>query len=187
VKTQTTLHIAPGPNNPVGAVWIDLADGYGIHGTPEPRNVGKTVSHGCIRLTNWDALALAKMVKQRDGGGFRGVRPGCRRHFLLDGKVARACSTLTIEPRSNRRCRRHLSGRHCPARITASTSLTDAMRTPRIGSELKLSRSKMAFASTATKAFEVTMAGRGPHGNLLAIRSSGSRCRFEHTTISPGA
>ncbi|MFL6593218.1 MAG: L,D-transpeptidase family protein [Luteimonas sp.] len=55
--------IAPGPNNPVGVVWIDLSkDHYGIHGTPEPSKVGKTASHGCIRLTNWDAQALAGAV-----------------------------------------------------------------------------------------------------------------------------
>lgn len=52
------------PNNPVGLVWIALsADSYGIHGTPDPGNVSKTASHGCVRLTNWDALALAKHVK----------------------------------------------------------------------------------------------------------------------------
>ncbi|HKO87339.1 MAG TPA: L,D-transpeptidase [Burkholderiales bacterium] len=55
--------IPSGPNNPVGAVWIDLSkDHYGIHGTPEPSKVGKTESHGCIRMTNWDALALAELV-----------------------------------------------------------------------------------------------------------------------------
>jgi lipoprotein-anchoring transpeptidase ErfK/SrfK len=55
--------IAPGPNNPVGVVWIDLSrEHYGIHGTPEPSTIGKTQSHGCIRLTNWDALELADMV-----------------------------------------------------------------------------------------------------------------------------
>jgi lipoprotein-anchoring transpeptidase ErfK/SrfK len=47
----------------VGLVWIDLtAPSYGIHGTPEPDKIGKTESHGCIRLTNWDALDLAGMV-----------------------------------------------------------------------------------------------------------------------------
>ncbi|HET6603757.1 MAG TPA: L,D-transpeptidase [Xanthomonadaceae bacterium] len=52
--------IAPGPNNPVGVVWIDLSKPhYGIHGTPEPRTIGKTSSHGCIRLTNWDAAEAA--------------------------------------------------------------------------------------------------------------------------------
>ena len=56
--------IAPGPNNPVGVVWIDLTkDHYGIHGTPEPARVGHTQSHGCIRLTNWDAMELAGMVR----------------------------------------------------------------------------------------------------------------------------
>ncbi len=55
--------IAPGPNNPVGVVWVDLSkDHYGIHGTPEPGKVGKTESHGCIRMTNWDAAALAGAV-----------------------------------------------------------------------------------------------------------------------------
>ena len=55
--------IAPGPNNPVGVVWVDLSkDHYGIHGTPEPGKVGKTESHGCIRVTNWDATALAGAV-----------------------------------------------------------------------------------------------------------------------------
>jgi lipoprotein-anchoring transpeptidase ErfK/SrfK len=66
VKANHELTIKPGPNNPVGLVWIDLtAPSYGIHGTPEPKNIGKTQSHGCVRLTNWDALGLAGMV----GGG----------------------------------------------------------------------------------------------------------------------
>jgi lipoprotein-anchoring transpeptidase ErfK/SrfK len=55
--------IPPGPNNPVGVVWIDLSkDHYGIHGTPVPSTVGHTQSHGCIRLTNWDAMELAALV-----------------------------------------------------------------------------------------------------------------------------
>lgn len=56
--------IQPGPNNPVGVVWIDLSkEHYGIHGTPEPSMIGHTESHGCIRLTNWDAMELADTVK----------------------------------------------------------------------------------------------------------------------------
>lgn len=56
--------VPPGPNNPVGVVWMDLSKPhYGIHGTPEPQNIGKTESNGCIRLTNWDAARLALMVK----------------------------------------------------------------------------------------------------------------------------
>jgi lipoprotein-anchoring transpeptidase ErfK/SrfK len=56
--------IAAGPNNPVGVVWIDLSkEHYGIHGTPEPSRVGHTESHGCIRLTNWDAMRVAGLVK----------------------------------------------------------------------------------------------------------------------------
>ena len=62
VKTQKPFDIAPGPMNPVGSTWIDLGDDYGIHGTPAPESVGKSVSHGCVHLTNWDAQALAKMV-----------------------------------------------------------------------------------------------------------------------------
>jgi lipoprotein-anchoring transpeptidase ErfK/SrfK len=55
--------IPPGPNNPVGVVWIDLSkEHYGIHGTPEPSQVGHTTSHGCVRLTNWDALRVAALV-----------------------------------------------------------------------------------------------------------------------------
>ncbi|WP_433950646.1 L,D-transpeptidase family protein [Brevundimonas bullata] len=56
--------VPPGPNNPVGSVWIDLSrDTYGIHGTPDPSKVGKTFSSGCVRLTNWDAEQLASRVK----------------------------------------------------------------------------------------------------------------------------
>jgi lipoprotein-anchoring transpeptidase ErfK/SrfK len=55
--------VPPGPNGPVGVVWIDISKPhYGIHGTPEPGTVGHTSSHGCVRLTNWDALKLAGMV-----------------------------------------------------------------------------------------------------------------------------
>ncbi|TGD97603.1 L,D-transpeptidase family protein [Methylobacterium nonmethylotrophicum] len=64
VEAKHTFTIKPGPNNPVGVVWIDLSgnDGYGIHGTPEPEKIGKTESHGCVRLTNWDARDLARHV-----------------------------------------------------------------------------------------------------------------------------
>jgi lipoprotein-anchoring transpeptidase ErfK/SrfK len=56
--------IPPGPNNPVGSVWIDLSrDSYGIHGTPDPAEIGKTASSGCVRLTNWDAEQLASGVE----------------------------------------------------------------------------------------------------------------------------
>jgi len=63
VKSKTPFVIKPGPNNPVGVVWIGLSvKGYGIHGTAQPSQVSKTESHGCIRLTNWDARKLAAMV-----------------------------------------------------------------------------------------------------------------------------
>jgi lipoprotein-anchoring transpeptidase ErfK/SrfK len=55
--------LPPGPNGPVGVVWIDLSkEHYGIHGTPEPETIGRAQSHGCVRLTNWDAARLAQMV-----------------------------------------------------------------------------------------------------------------------------
>jgi lipoprotein-anchoring transpeptidase ErfK/SrfK len=56
--------LPPGPNGPVGVVWLDLSkEHYGIHGTPHPELIGRTESHGCIRLTNWDVARLAQMVK----------------------------------------------------------------------------------------------------------------------------
>jgi lipoprotein-anchoring transpeptidase ErfK/SrfK len=59
------LTIPPGPNGPVGSVWIDLSEPtFGIHGTPEPSKIDKTGSHGCVRLTNWDAEELAGMVSK---------------------------------------------------------------------------------------------------------------------------
>jgi len=65
VKTNKPFTIKPGPNNPVGLVWIGLTgEGYGIHGTPDPSKVSKAQSHGCVRLTNWDALQLAAVVKK---------------------------------------------------------------------------------------------------------------------------
>jgi lipoprotein-anchoring transpeptidase ErfK/SrfK len=64
VTTKRKLIVAAGPNNPVGLVWIDLtAPSYGIHGTPSPEDIGKTESHGCIRLTNWNAVDLAGMAR----------------------------------------------------------------------------------------------------------------------------
>jgi lipoprotein-anchoring transpeptidase ErfK/SrfK len=65
VRAEKPFTISPGPNNPVGVVWISLpGQGYGIHGTPDPAKVGKTESHGCIRLTNWDALRLAELASK---------------------------------------------------------------------------------------------------------------------------
>ena len=56
--------LPPGPNGPVGVVWLDLnKPHYGIHGTPEPQYIGRTESHGCVRLANWNAARLAQMVK----------------------------------------------------------------------------------------------------------------------------
>jgi lipoprotein-anchoring transpeptidase ErfK/SrfK len=61
--TDIKATIKPGPNNPVGVVWIDLSvEHYGLHGTPEPSRIGYTQSHGCVRLTNWDAVRVAALV-----------------------------------------------------------------------------------------------------------------------------
>jgi len=61
---HTKATIPPGPNGPVGLVWIDLSkEHYGLHGSPEPTQIGKTQSHGCVRLTNWDAVKLAGLVR----------------------------------------------------------------------------------------------------------------------------
>jgi lipoprotein-anchoring transpeptidase ErfK/SrfK len=67
VKSHEPFEIQGGPNNPVGAYWIGLSigQGYGIHGTPEPSKVGKTESHGCVRLTNWDVRWLGENLKRR--------------------------------------------------------------------------------------------------------------------------
>nr|WP_225712816.1 L,D-transpeptidase family protein [Bradyrhizobium semiaridum] len=63
VRSRRPFTIKPGPNNPVGNVWITLsAEGYGIHGTASPGKVSKAESHGCVRLTNWDAERVAKSV-----------------------------------------------------------------------------------------------------------------------------
>ena len=59
------LQLPPGPNGPVGSIWIDLdKEGYGIHGTPDPAEIRRQQSHGCVRLTNWDAEELAVLVEE---------------------------------------------------------------------------------------------------------------------------
>src|SRR3546814_13943369 len=61
---EAKAKLPPGPNGPVGVVWIDISKPhYGIHGTPEPQMIGRSESHGCIRLTNWDAARLSQLVK----------------------------------------------------------------------------------------------------------------------------
>jgi lipoprotein-anchoring transpeptidase ErfK/SrfK len=64
-RDHGALTIAAGPNGPVGSVWIALTlDTYGIHGTAAPAQISKTQSHGCVRLTNWDATELGRAVQQ---------------------------------------------------------------------------------------------------------------------------
>ena len=65
VKSTKAFTIKPGPNNPAGSYWIGLsAEGFGIHGTPNPSKVSKTESHGCVRLTNWDVGLLGSNIKK---------------------------------------------------------------------------------------------------------------------------
>ena len=62
-RSGNSVTLPPGPNNPVGIIWIELnRDGIGLHGTGDPETIGRAASHGCIRLANWDALDLAKKV-----------------------------------------------------------------------------------------------------------------------------
>jgi lipoprotein-anchoring transpeptidase ErfK/SrfK len=76
IKTNEPFTIRPGPNSPVGLVWIGLTgEGYGIHGTADPNKVSKSASHGCVRLTNWDALQLAAAVRKGASVGFVGGEP----------------------------------------------------------------------------------------------------------------
>lgn len=76
VHARKPFEIRPGPNNPVGTVWINLsADGYGIHGTPSPGKVSKAASHGCVRLTNWDAERVADRVSKGTLIDFVGAPP----------------------------------------------------------------------------------------------------------------
>jgi lipoprotein-anchoring transpeptidase ErfK/SrfK len=63
-KTDKEVQLPPGPNGPVGVAWLDLTkEHYGIHGTNEPQTIGRAESSGCIRMTNWDVLRLARMMK----------------------------------------------------------------------------------------------------------------------------
>jgi lipoprotein-anchoring transpeptidase ErfK/SrfK len=65
VESKEPFTIKPGPNNPVGSMWIGLSQAsYGIHGTSDPSRVSKNQSHGCVRLTNWDAARLAQSLKK---------------------------------------------------------------------------------------------------------------------------
>ena len=65
VRSKKAFEIKPGPNNPVGSHWIGLsAEGYGIHGTSHPSTVSKSESHGCVRLTNWDATLLGRSIRK---------------------------------------------------------------------------------------------------------------------------
>ncbi|HEV7867098.1 MAG TPA: L,D-transpeptidase family protein [Chthoniobacteraceae bacterium] len=63
VRTENFFNLPPGPNNPVGVVWIGLnKPGIGIHGTNTPQTIGRSASHGCMRTANWDGIRLSKLI-----------------------------------------------------------------------------------------------------------------------------
>ena len=96
VNATEKLVIKPGPNNPVGLVWIALNQpGYGIHGSPEPSAISRQNSHGCVRLTNWDALDLAGMVSPGTPVVFK---DGAERDFSRDDEQP-AATADEISPR----------------------------------------------------------------------------------------
>jgi hypothetical protein len=64
-RSDTAYELPPGPNNPVGIVWLAInIPSRGIHGTPSPDQIGRNQSHGCIRTANWDAWVLAQKIKK---------------------------------------------------------------------------------------------------------------------------
>jgi len=63
--SEPDAHLPPGPNSPVGVVWIALSkEHYGMHGNPEPESIGYSSSHGCVRLTNWDAEEVEHRISE---------------------------------------------------------------------------------------------------------------------------
>lgn len=101
VESKEKFDIKGGPNNPVGSTWIDLsADTYGIHGTPNPGKVGKSASHGCVRLTNWDVRELAVMVEK-----------GTTVAFLEKGEASAAMASASAPAAKDQGSRRSRSGK----------------------------------------------------------------------------
>ncbi|OYX16380.1 MAG: hypothetical protein B7Z16_11570 [Algoriphagus sp. 32-45-6] len=63
-RSDKTYLLSPGPNNPVGVIWVALnKPGIGLHGTSDPDAIGRSASHGCVRLANWDIARLATRVR----------------------------------------------------------------------------------------------------------------------------
>ncbi|MDB5475300.1 MAG: hypothetical protein JWP49_811, partial [Phenylobacterium sp.] len=90
-KSMGKVVVKPGPNNPVGVAWIDLSiPTYGIHGAPDPRLVGKTASHGCVRLTNWDVRQLSSAVKPGVAVTFVGTERVTHPKLKLNSASARS-------------------------------------------------------------------------------------------------
>ena len=65
VRSDNAFNLPPGPNNPVGIVWMAInKPSVGMHGTPNPDQIGRNESHGCIRMSNWDAFLLSELVEK---------------------------------------------------------------------------------------------------------------------------
>jgi hypothetical protein len=98
-KVNHRFDIKPGPNNPVGVVWMQLSrPTYGIHGAPHPENIGKTQSHGCVRLTNWDATQLAHAVTAGVDVVFVSGRPVTLTMARNDVAAPHAVTSKSYEP-----------------------------------------------------------------------------------------
>ncbi len=111
--SHTRTRIAPGPNNPVGFIWIDLdRPHYGLHGTPEPAMVGVTQSHGCVRLTNWDAVTLAAMVREGTRVSFRPTLPEPSEHTASLHKISTGSTDKTDQADEFDHLMRELRERH---------------------------------------------------------------------------
>jgi lipoprotein-anchoring transpeptidase ErfK/SrfK len=106
VETQKPFYLQPGPNNPLGLMWIALSKpSYGIHGTPEPSEVGKAASHGCVRLTNWDVQRLfgdadprrARQLHREAGRSWR-IRPCTRKSERPDWLMSTCLDSCSRGP-----------------------------------------------------------------------------------------
>ncbi|WP_372801871.1 L,D-transpeptidase family protein [Paracoccus seriniphilus] len=118
-KNDKPLIIPPGPNGPVGSVWIDLSKpSYGIHGTPSPSRLFHSQSHGCVRLTNWDAQELAGMVR----GGVTTVE------FLQPGVTIADATGITAPPLAS--TSKPLKATATPAAIAATPEPSERLEFP---------------------------------------------------------
>lgn len=124
--------IKPGPNNPVGVAWIDInREHYGLHGAPEPRFIGRSTSHGCVRLTNWDIARLLAFVAPGTPVTFSEAPPAL--HVATDTRpvaTKAADSADTADTDSTELARRHLE---VPVQGVDRAALRSGFQQPRDG------------------------------------------------------